>query len=209
VSREPLEQRVLGLLRNHPAVQSVELVGSRAEGHANERSDWDFRVVTDAFERLAPALPGLLAPLDPIAQQWDRLSDHPCWMLMLAGPVKIDLIFAEETKEPGPPWAPTAENLPDIDAHFWDWILWLGSKEAAGKHELLRKELQKLFDNLLAPLGADRPPLSIADAIATYREARDQAEARLGVKVPRTLEAEVGPALENSRRFHSRLSQRS
>jgi predicted nucleotidyltransferase len=198
VSREPLEQRVLGLLRNHPAVRSVELVGSRAEGRANERSDWDFRVVTDAFERLAPELPALLAPLAPIAQQWDRLSDHPCWMLMLPGPVKIDLIFAEETQELGPPWTPTADNLPDIDAHFWDWILWLGSKEASGKRELLQRELQKLFDYLLEQLGADRPPASIAGAIAAYREARDGAEARFGVKVPRTLEAEVVPALENS-----------
>jgi len=209
VSRDPLEQRVLSLLRNHPDVQTIELVGSRAEGRANDRSDWDFRVVTDAFERLAPSLPKLLAPLDPIAQQWDRLSEHPCWMLMLVGPVKIDLIFAEETQAPGPPWTPTADNLAEIDAHFWDWILWLGSKEAAGKEELLRDELHKLFDNLLEPLGATEPPISIVDAICDYRGARDRAEASLGVKIPRTLEDEVAPALENSRRFHSRVSERS
>jgi hypothetical protein len=177
-------------------VEGAELVGSRAEGRANERSDWDFRVVTDAFERLAPALPGLLAPLEPIAQQWDRLSEQPCWMLMLRGPVKIDLIFAEEVQEPGPPWTPTRQNLTDIDAHFWDWILWLGSKEAAGKHELLEHELQKLFDNLLEPLGDDRPPASITEAVEAYREARSRAETRFRVKVPRMLEAEVAPALD-------------
>src|SRR5262249_56796395 len=103
-AQSDVEHRVVALLRSHPAVEGVELVGSRAEGRANERSDWDFRVVTDAFERLAPALPELLAPLEPITQQWDRLSEHPCWMQMLRGPVKIDLIFAEEVQEPGPPW---------------------------------------------------------------------------------------------------------
>jgi predicted nucleotidyltransferase len=65
---------------------SVELTGSRAEGRATERSDWDFCIDTDDFDALASDLPQLLAPLAPLAQQWDRLATHRCWMLILPGP---------------------------------------------------------------------------------------------------------------------------
>ena len=68
-----LEQRVLDLVQNHPAVRSAKLVGSRANGRATKRSDWDFCLETDQFEQLARALPELLAPLGPLAQQ-DRAA---------------------------------------------------------------------------------------------------------------------------------------
>src|SRR5436190_3362575 len=77
----------------HPAVSTVVLVGSRAKGRATERSDYDFVVETTDFARVAEALPLLVAALDPLAQQWDRLADTMCWMVMLPGPVKVDLIF--------------------------------------------------------------------------------------------------------------------
>src|SRR6266536_3333970 len=97
-----LEQRVLDLVQNHPAVRSVKLVGSRAQGRATKRSDWDFCLETDQFEKLARALP-----------------------------------------------------------------------------------------ELLAPLGAEQAPASIADAIDVYRAVRAQAEARFAVRVSRRLEDEV------------------
>ncbi len=87
----------------HPAVRDVRLVGSRAEGRATERSDYDFIVDTHEFQQLAEALPGLLGELDPLAEQWDRLSDEMCWMVMLPGPVKVDLIFPSERHEHEPP----------------------------------------------------------------------------------------------------------
>jgi hypothetical protein len=186
-----LERRVLHAVRRHPAVRSIELVGSRAEGQATDRSDWDFRVMTDDFAALTRDLPALCESLEPIVQQWDPLGDRPCWMLMLAGPVKVDLIFADEAHVPRPPWVPRAENLAQIDAHFWDWILWLGSKEAAGKDEVVTAELQKLHEYLLAPLGVERAPSSLGEAVDAYRAARTNAEARFGVQVPRRPETEV------------------
>ena len=178
----------------HPAVRSVRLVGSRADSRANERSDWDFAVETEEFPRVAAALPELLAPLDPMAQQWDPLGERRCWMAMLRGPVKIDLIFDEPEAE-SPPWQPGPGTLEPIDRHFWDWTLWLASKEATGKDDLVQAELEKLFRHLLAPLGVERPPESIGEAVELYRAARAAAEARFGVTVPRELEAEVAPAL--------------
>jgi hypothetical protein len=182
-------------VRRHPAVSGIQLVGSRADGRANEHSDWDFRLETSDFSAVAEHLPDLLEPLAPIAQQWDRLSTHACWMLMLAGPVKIDLIFADEPHELEPPWLPRADNLEGIDRHFWDWLLWLASKNAAGKHDLVSAELQKLFEHLLEPLGVEQRPSSLRDAVGAYRLARKQAEDRFELQVPRRLEAEVASTL--------------
>jgi hypothetical protein len=178
-----------------PHVRAIELVGSRADGRATECSDWDFRVETDDFEALAAALPGLVASLDPLAAQWDRLSAYWCYMLILPGPTKVDLIFSEQPHVDGPPWQPSRENLAELDAHFWDWVLWLGSKEAAGKDERVAEELTKLMAHLLGPLGVARAPASVAEAVADYRAARDRAERELGVSVPRELERAVAPAL--------------
>jgi hypothetical protein len=176
-------------------VRSIELVGSRATGRARVDSDWDFRVEARDFDAVAAALPELLAPLEPLAQQWDRLSDEQCWMLILRGPVKVDLIFPEEPHVHEPPWAPTAENLAAIDAHLWDWLLWLRTKERAGKDKLVAAELEKLFVHLLRPLGVERVPSSAADAVELYRPARDELAATFGCTVSRELEAEVARAL--------------
>jgi hypothetical protein len=189
-----LAERIIASVAIHPAVRSIRLVGSRAEGRASEVSDWDFRVEATDFAALAEALPQLLSPLDPLAEQWDRLSSEWCWMLILRGPAKVDLIFPEEPHTNEPPWEPTRQNLEAIEAHFWDWILWLRGKEAGDKGELVASELDKLFDHLLAPLGVKGPPSSIRDAISIYQDARGRAEQRFGVVVPRDLETAVIPA---------------
>jgi hypothetical protein len=137
--------------------------------------------------------------LEPLAQQWDRLSDEQCWMLILRGPVKVDLIFPEEPHVHEPPWVPCADNLAAIDAHLWDWLLWLRSKEASGKRELVAVELEKLFVHLLQPLGVDRVPSSVADAVELYRPARDALAAGFGCTISRALEAEVARALHEAR----------
>jgi hypothetical protein len=190
-----LADRVIAAVSAHPAIREIRLVGSRASGRARDESDWDFRVEADDFASLAPALPRLCEPLEPLVQQWDRLSDEQCWMLILQGPAKVDLIFPMEPHVREPPWQPRADNLDTIEAHFWDWMLWLRGKEAAGKHDLVTMELQKLFVHLLQPLGVERVPSSIAEATASYRRARDEVAARLGATVSRKLEAEVARAV--------------
>jgi hypothetical protein len=190
-----LRETVISAMRTHAALRRVRLIGSRAEGRATELSDWDFAVETDDFRALAPALPRLLAPLDPLSQQWDRLSERFCWMLMLRGPVKVDLIFIDEPHVQEPPWVSVAENLGGIEAHFWDWMLWLRNKKAKAENGTVARELQTLFDHLLAPLGVVTVPSSIGEAVASYRSARNKAETRFGRSVNRELEAEVAPAL--------------
>jgi predicted nucleotidyltransferase len=190
-----LGEAVVAAVSPHPAVRRIELVGSRAEGRATEWSDWDFAVETSDFDAVAAALPELLEPLEPLAQQWDRLSAEQCWMLILAGPLKVDLIFGDEPHAPEGPWEVRSDALAGIDDHFWDWMLWLRAKDRAGKSELVAAELEKLFGHLLGPLGVARAPSSVAEALADYRRARDQAEARLGILVSRRLERAVAPAL--------------
>jgi hypothetical protein len=179
------------LLLPHPAIRGVELVGSRADGSPTPLSDWDFVVVTDRFDDVARALPSLVTPLDPLAQQWDRISDYPCYMLMLSGPVKVDLIFRGEPYESLPPWTVTPDTLDGIDQHFWDWILWLASKREKGQNDLVRSELVKMHDHLMGPLGMDRVPGSIEAAVERYGSARDERERAFGVEVSRRREREV------------------
>jgi hypothetical protein len=179
----------------HPAVERIELIGSRAGGSATEWSDWDFGVWARDFAALSEALPELLAPLDPVVQQWDRLSETWCWMPILHGPVKVDLIFPAEPHEKEDPWVPGPDTLAGIDDHFWDWMLWLRGKEAAGKDELVAAELEKLFGHLLGPLGAEAAPSSVAGAVESYLAARDRTERRFGRTVSRELERAVAPSL--------------
>jgi hypothetical protein len=186
------------LLRRHPSVRHVELVGSRARGAPTALSDWDFGVETDDLAALKPALPGLVAPLEPLAEQWDPLGEPPSYMLVVRGPVKIDLIFFQETVPHRPPWRVGPDTLVALDAHFWDWILWLAAKRARGREELVRDELKKMHGFLLGPLGVDAAPATIEEAAGAYLSVSGEAERRLGMEVPRALRDEVLPALSLS-----------
>jgi Nucleotidyltransferase domain len=185
---------------SHPHVLSVHLVGSRARGTATPLSDWDFTVRVDDFASVAPALPSLVSVLEPLAQQWDRLGpvDYSCYMLMLAGPVKIDLIFPDVPHRPEPPWAVEPGTLPGIDAHFWDWTLWLAAKRAAGRTRLVAEQLTSMSHHLLRPMGVDTVPGSIQDAVDTYLAARGRLESRFDIRIPRRLEGEVRPVVERA-----------
>jgi hypothetical protein len=172
-------------------VRRVELVGSRARGTPTALSDWDFGVETNDLDALKPALPGLVAPLEPLAEQWDPLGEPPSYMLVVRGPVKIDLIFSHEAVPHRPPWRVGPDTLAALDAHFWDWILWLAAKRAGGRDELVRGELKKMHGFLLGPLGVDGAPGTIADAVGAYLSVSGKVERRLGMKVPRALRDEV------------------
>src|SRR6266508_1129898 len=83
-----LAARIIACVEPDPAIRTIRLVGSRADGSATQFSDWDFRVEANDFAAAAESLPHLLAPLQPLAQQWDRLSPEWCWMLIVRGPAK-------------------------------------------------------------------------------------------------------------------------
>src|SRR5918911_942077 len=150
-----LEQRVRFAVEQHLCVRAVQLAGSRQRGTPTELSDWDFTVETSDFERVAADLPGLVTPLRPLAQQWDPLAETACYMLLLRGPTKVDFLF-DRPRQPNPPWSASGQTLQAIDQHFWDWVLWLASKDSAGKDELVHDELAKMSIFLLGPLGV--PP---------------------------------------------------
>ena len=170
----------------------VELVGSRATGTPVALSDWDFVIRSDDVDAVARDLPALVAELEPLASQWDRLGppEYSCFMLFLEGPIKVDLIV-HAPHELEPPWRVTAGTLEGIDRHFWDWILWLAAKRQRGQTGLVREQLEAMSSHLLRPLGVAEVPTTIEDAIVGYRVARDHREAELGTTVPRRLEREV------------------
>jgi hypothetical protein len=189
-----LAASVTETVERHPDVRAVELVGSRANGTPTALSDWDFLVRTDRFAEVAADVPALVTPLRPLAQQWDRLNETWCYMLMLRGPIKVDLIFAvPHTDEP--PWIVSRDTLEHVDEHFWDWILWMASKRERGQHRVVRRELAEMTTHLLGPMGVPQAPRSIPEAISRYRAARSRLEAELGTEVSRRLEAEVIPAV--------------
>ena len=189
-AEQSIADSMISALSRHHAVGSVSLTGSRARGEETELSDWDFDVEVSNFRAVAEALPELVAPLEPLAQQWDRLSPHACYMLMLRAIGKVDLIF-DEPWESSPPWEVSAETLGGIDDHFWDWTIWLAAKDRAGKQDMVASELSKMHKHLLGPLGVERVPESVPHAVAAYTAAREEAERRLAVEVPRAMEDEV------------------
>jgi predicted nucleotidyltransferase len=188
---------VIEAVERHSAVRRVSLVGSRAAGTETAVSDWDFAIETDDFQAVGRDIGDLLAALQPLVQQWDRLSEHQCWMAILPGPVKLDFIFAEPHDDE-PPWRPASSNLAAIDAHFWDWSLWLLAKRVKGRGELVTSELHKMFDHILRPMGVEMSPASLDTAVASYLVARDRLERELGVSVPRLLQREVVRVLDEN-----------
>jgi hypothetical protein len=183
------------VLVSHPTVRELRLVGSRADGRSHELSDWDFAVEADDFRRVARDLPKLVTPLRPLAEQWDRYSSYACYMLMLRGPTKIDLIFPNERRDWAAAWEATPDTIAAIDLHFWDWALWLEQKRRHGRSRQLEKGLGDLFELLLRPLGVAGRPASVADAVDSYVAARADLERRFGRRVSRQLEDEVRPVL--------------
>jgi predicted nucleotidyltransferase len=187
--------RVTTALASHPDVVRIELVGSRARGDATALSDWDFRIDTTDGAALAHDLPALAAALEPLAAQWDRLTERATYMLVLPGAIKVDVFPGDERRAIEPPWEPGAANLVAIDAHFWDWTLWLGGKVLAEKIDVVADELTKMHGHLLGPLGVPEPPSTVDSAVGAYRLARDRRERGWGISVSRRLGDEVATAL--------------
>lgn len=178
------------LIRKHPAVSQVTLTGSRQRGDATEWSDWDFLVETTDFEAVSIALPSLTESLNALIHLWDPLSRHAIYMMILKGPVKIDLIF-DRPHPQEPPWTVSIDTIRLINSHFWDWILWIASKEASGKKDMSIKEFEKMYDYLLTPLGCSRSPGCVEEAVRAYLAAFRRQKSLLNIEVDQAVEIEV------------------
>jgi hypothetical protein len=77
-------------------------------------------------------------------------------------------------------------------------VLWLRSKLAAGRHDIVAGELRKLHEHLLGPMGVICAPANLDEAVAAYSSARETWERRLGSYVSRNLENTVMPADEDA-----------
>jgi hypothetical protein len=181
----------IGLVVNHPAVHGVEFAGSRSRGTHEEFSDWDFAVQTSDFAAVARDLPSLVAPLEPLGQQWEPMGHFPVYQVLLRGPTKIEYLFLEHEQQPLPPPIASETTLAAIDTHFWDWIWWLATKAAIGRDDLVSEHLPQLYGHLLQPMAIETVPASIDDAINGFVARRDALERDYAVYVPRALEDEV------------------
>jgi hypothetical protein len=196
VSGVVLPDDVVRVLASDARIRRAELTGSRARGAATALSDWDFTVTTAEFDAVQDALPSLTASLRPVVAQWDRLSRKWCFMMILGGPAKVDLLFGRPHPI-APPWLVTAATLRPIDVHFWDWALWLGSKQLAGRDDAVAAQLGKMHAHLLRPMGVAAVPVSLGQAIDVYRAARDNREKAFRCRIPRAAETTVLPSLVN------------
>jgi hypothetical protein len=180
-----------GVVVNHPAVQGVELAGSRSRGTHRELSDWDFAVRTSDFAAVARDLPTLVAPRDPLGQQWEPMGRFPVYQVLLRGPTKIEYLFLDHAQKAMAPLVPSETTLLAINTHFWDWIWWLATKAAIGRDDLVSEHLPQLHGHLLRPMGVETVPASIDEAIDAFLARRNALERDYGASVPRALEDEV------------------
>jgi hypothetical protein len=181
----------IGLLADHPAVTSIELAGSRSRGTHDVLSDWDFAVGTSDFDALVRDLPGLVASLKPLSQQWEPMGHFPVYQVLLPGLTKIEYLFLDQSQDPAPPVEPSRDTLAAINTHFWDWIWWLVTKASIGRSDLVREHLPQLHAHLLRPMGLITAPTSIDGAIDMFVARRNELEQEFGVTVDRALENEV------------------
>jgi hypothetical protein len=188
------------LVAAHPAVTGVEFAGSRSRGEHHELSDWDIAVETSDFPPVARDMPALVAPLEPLGEQWEPMGHFPVYQVMLRGPTKLEYLFLDESQDAAPAPEPGPDTLGAINTHFWDWIWWLITKDAAGRHDLVAEHMPQLHAHLLRPLGIAAVPDGIDAAITSFVARRDALEREYGISVPRALEDEV---LAGKRRVRS------
>jgi hypothetical protein len=182
-------------LEGSKVVSSVVLGGSRARGAATALSDWDLYVDGEP-EGMMEEIPALVASVGPLAAFWEPLSEQAGYMTVMDGPTKVDVFPIGATRSIQPPWLLSADTLPSIDGHFWDWMLWLGGKTLRGERQLVADELVKMHGYLLASLGIASAPESLDEAVTLYRRARERAVVALGVAVDPELGRQVSGALQ-------------
>jgi hypothetical protein len=116
---------------------------------------------------------------------------------MLRGPTKVEYLFLEYPQNPMPPMNPSKDTLGAINTHFWDWIWWLATKEAAGRHDLVSEHLPQLYQHLLRPMSLDdTTPVDIDAAMRAFLARRNALELEYGMSVPRALENEIRQGID-------------
>jgi predicted nucleotidyltransferase len=188
---EDLVGLAIALVADHPAVDRIELAGSRSRGTHEELSDWDFAVTTSDFAAVAADLPALVAPLEPLGEQWEPMGHFPVYQVLLRGPTKLEYLFLDYSQEAAPPVTPGSETLLAINNHFWDWLWWITTKASIGRDDLVAEHLRQLHEHLLRPMGVETAPATIDAAINEFVARRDILERTYNVSVPRALETEV------------------
>ena len=181
----------MALVAAHPAVNGVELAGSRSRGTHEELSDWDFAVTTSDFDAVAADMPELVAPLAPLGEQWEPMGHFPVYQVLLPGPAKVEYLFLDYSQQAAPPVTPSPTTLRALDNHFWDWIWWISTKASIGRHDLVTEHLRQLYEHLLRPMGVETAPETIDAAVDEFLQRRDVLERAYDVSVPRALEIEV------------------
>lgn len=176
----------------------MTLGGSRSRGGATELSDWDLYLAGDP-EAMVMEVPAVIASFGPLAAFWEPLAEEAGYMVVMDGPIKVDVFLIGARRQIQPPWVVSAQTLVAIDGHFWDWSLWLGGKALRGERELVVDELAKLHRFLLAPLGVSSAPASLDEAVAAYLRTRATAANALGVPVHPELGRQVSDALRRYR----------
>src|SRR5690242_10672399 len=114
-------------------------------------SDCDFAVDTDDFEAVARDLRRLVEPLRPLSEQWDPYAGHPCYMLMLPGAIKVDLLLLDQVREPAAPSRPSPATLRAVDRRFGDWMVWLEHRRAGSREDGLSPLLQDMQRLMVEP----------------------------------------------------------
>jgi hypothetical protein len=188
---EDLVSLAIAAVGEHPAVDRVELAGSRSRGTHEDLSDWDFAVTTSDFAAVAGDMPTLVAPLAPLGAQWEPLGHFPVYQLFLRGPTKVEYLFLDHSQEAAPPVTPGPATLLAIDTHFWDWIWWIATKASIGRDDLVAEHLPRLYEHLLHPMGVEAVPENIEGAIDEFLVRRHELEQAYDMSVPGVLETEV------------------
>jgi hypothetical protein len=177
------------------SVTSVTLGGSRERGGATELSDWDLYLEGDP-EQMMVQVPDVIASFGPLAAFWEPLAEEAGYMVVMDGPIKVDVFPTGGRRRIQAPWVLSAETLVQIDGHFWDWSLGLGGKSLRNERELVADELEMMHDFLLAPIGVAAAPTTLGEALAVYLLARASAMDALGVVVDPELGRQLSDALE-------------
>ena len=138
-----------------------------------------------------------MKPADAPERVQAVVSERAGYMVVLEGPIKVDLFPEGGHRDLQPPWEAGRGTLAAIDGHFWDWVLWLGGKSLRHETGRVAGELAKMHWFLLTPLGVEDQPGSIQDAVSLYLEARAEASRRFRTRVPDELGTQVRQALRS------------